>query len=417
MALSPQTQKHAFLFTVSLGVILGLCLLMRLWFSLPTTELKTALGDDPSAKPTIEFENGASFSDGKVRIGGEEMEIRRVTKEGFPMTQGRAVVQNPNTFQVMARGSNSTTITSHAVGAQVEPVATLFFPENNASFGEAVDDLFYLILWITGIAFILTEAFFLFCCLGFWDRPGRVAQYTHGNHTFELAATLGVVVILVLLALWQNDMWTEMKQAMPAQSKNMTFEASWKDQGPTGTGMNRAPVEVQIVALRYKWFFRYPGWDGQYGTFDDITTATLTIPVDREILFHLRSMDVIHRFFLPNFRVKQDAVPGMAIPGWFKAMRTGRFQIMCAELCGAEHTTMGSFMDVIPQEDFYNWVQNQSGESAIANLGINPHDPDHDPADADPSPRPEWYGGNSKYWWWWDSNPVKTGYAEDYGRK
>jgi cytochrome c oxidase subunit 2 len=208
-----------------------------------------------------------------------------------------------------------------------------------------------------------------------------------------------------------------MKQDMPIQAKNMTFEAAWNDQGPTGTGLNRPAVEVQVVALRYKWFFRYPGWDGQYGTFDDITTSTLTVPVDREILLHLRSMDVLHSFFLPNFRVKQDVVPGMAIPSWFKALRTGHFPIMCAELCGPEHTTMGSFLDVVSQDDFFEWVKAQSVESAFGNLGVNPYAEDYDPSESDPSPRPDWYGGNSKYWWWWDSNPVRVGYAEEYARK
>ena len=160
-----------------------------------------------------------------------------------------------------------------------------------------------------------------------------------------------------------------------------------------------APVHIQVVGVRFKWYFRHAGLDGKFATEDDVPEASLTIPAGREILMHFRSQDVIHSFFLPNFRVKQDVVPGMAIPGWFEAMREGTFQIMCAELCGEGHTTMGTKLNVVSTDAYRAFIREKSAEWAEANDG---------------EARSTWGGIEGKFWWWWDLNPTNIGYADAY---
>src|SRR3954469_25116554 len=102
-----------------------------------------------------------------------------------------------------------------------------------------------------------------------------------------------------------------------------------KDNTPT------SPPTAEVNASQFDWRFRYPGADGKLGTADDIENPfEFVVPVHEEVLFILRSRDVIHSFFVPYFRLKQDAVPGMAIPVWFEATQEGTYDLVCAELCG-----------------------------------------------------------------------------------
>lgn len=425
MAISPEQKKHGVVLAGSLIAIIALCWLMRVSFDLPTTTLKDALpAEQPTAAAPQYFEvaDGAAFNGmGKMLIGGEggeEIEIQRVTADNGAIVKGAQVLENPNRFKVLRRGMNGTEIRAHAAGATVSYTEgeTFFFPENNASFGDDVDELFYLILWITGIAFILTEAFFLFCVICFWDKPGAKAEYTHGHHKFEMGATLVVVTILVLLALWQNEMWTQMKQVMPIA---MTGTADFETQEAEADRITAAaikrypddlearadaiakapPIHVQVVGVRFKWYFRYPGLDGKFATPDDVVSGGMKVPAGRDVLLHFRSQDVIHSFFLPNYRVKQDVVPGMNIPGWFRPEHEGRFQIMCAELCGEGHTTMGTTLEVVSTDEYRQWIRTKSEEWAENNDG---------------EMRRDWWGIEGKFWWWWDANPVKVGYARKY---
>ena len=115
---------------------------------------------------------------------------------------------------------------------------------------------------------------------------------------------------------------------------------------------------VEVVARQFEWRLRYPGRDNMLGTRDDLfLTNDLHLPVDEDILIQLKSMDVLHSFFLPNFRIKQDAVPGMKIPVWFKATETGAFDIVCAELCGWGHYKMKGRVTIESRADFDRWLE------------------------------------------------------------
>jgi cytochrome c oxidase subunit 2 len=115
-------------------------------------------------------------------------------------------------------------------------------------------------------------------------------------------------------------------------------------------------VKVEILAQQWAWTFRYAGPDGKFGTEDDYTSINeLRIPVGRPVIVRMRSLDVIHSFYLPNFRVKQDVVPGTTSQLWFQATEAGTFDIGCAQHCGANHYKMHAKLVIEPQDSYVRW--------------------------------------------------------------
>jgi cytochrome c oxidase subunit 2 len=169
--------------------------------------------------------------------------------------------------------------------------------------------------------------------------------------------TVVPAAILVFLAVYQMGLWGEIKAA----------------EAPDNAGA----VKVQIFAKRFEWNFRYPGADGAFGTPDDpVTSGVLVVPVNRPVNATLRSMDVIHSFFLPNLRFKQDAVPGLTSHIWFRpnkksadrapvrdrngeARKLPYFDVVCAEICGNAHTTMAARMYVVSDEDYEKFLRGE----------------------------------------------------------
>src|SRR5205085_1750534 len=108
---------------------------------------------------------------------------------------------------------------------------------------------------------------------------------------------------------------------------------------------------------QFEWRLRYPGEDGIIGTKDDVLDVNeLHVPLGEETLVALKSMDVLHSFFLPNMRVKQDAVPGMKIPVWFRPVREGEYDIPCAELCGWGHYKMKGRLTVESRQQYEKYL-------------------------------------------------------------
>jgi len=102
----------------------------------------------------------------------------------------------------------------------------------------------------------------------------------------------------------------------------------------------------------------YPGPDGKNGTSDDFTVRNqLHVTVNEPVAVELSSEDVIHSFFVPEWRLKQDAVPGREINVWFKAIKPGRYELPCAELCGPGHSGMVNWVNVLSDADYQKWVQ------------------------------------------------------------
>lgn len=212
-----------------------------------------------------------------------------------------------------------------------------WLPPDISTYGPQIDSLFWLIFWITAITFVLVEGALVVFLIQYRHRPGRQATYTHGNNTLEIAWTIAPSIILVVLALLSRGLWHEIKQTVPPSK-----------------------YPVQVTAKQFNWEITYPGPDGKFGTGDDKTLENdLNVPVNEVIELHLRSRDVIHSFFIPVARFKQDMLPGRELRGWFQATKTGRFEIPCAELCGFGHSGMLGHLTVHSSEDYAKWVQGQ----------------------------------------------------------
>ena len=178
-------------------------------------------------------------------------------------------------------------------------------PENLSTFGGSIARLFYVILWITGFFFVLVQGLLLLFVVGYRRREGRRAHYTHGNTALEIIWTVIPALILVGLTFASQRVWASIREARPD-----------------------AATEIEVLAEQFAWNIRYPGPDGAFGTGDDLTTINqLHVPAGEPVLIHLTSKDVIHSFFVPQLRIKQDAVPGLDGRLWFEATGTRQLEI------------------------------------------------------------------------------------------
>ena len=215
------------------------------------------------------------------------------------------------------------------------PGMRAWFPESVSTYGVEIDRLFMIILWITGTIFVLLEGALLWFLIRYRHRSGRSAAYVHGNHVAEIIWTVIPAVIVCWLALSSQRVWARIRGTPPAHQ-----------------------LEVEVLAEQFAWNIRYPGPDGRFGSPDDIETINqLHIPVNQVVLVHLKSKDVIHGFFLPEFRFKQDAVPGLTGRVWLEATKTGKFEIVCAELCGLGHYRMRGYLTIESPQAFRAWLE------------------------------------------------------------
>jgi cytochrome c oxidase subunit 2 len=209
-----------------------------------------------------------------------------------------------------------------------------WLPENVSTFGGEIDWLFHLIYAITAITGILVFVALIAFLVMYRDRPGRRARYTHGNTTLEIVWTVVPALILVVLTFLSVPAGTKIKMSQP----------------PTD-------FVVLVDAKQFNWQVYYPGPDGKFGTEDDKKFLDeMHVPVNKPIKVILKSQDVIHSFFVPNFRIKQDAVPGRTIGAWFDATKPGKYEWPCAELCGFGHSGMKGWIYVHTPEEYAKWA-------------------------------------------------------------
>jgi len=207
-----------------------------------------------------------------------------------------------------------------------------WFPEVVTTYGGDVDKLFLVILSLVAIFFVLTESIFIYCILFFSGSRDKKATFTHGSHKLEMFWTAIPAVLLMFIALYQMDDWADIK---------------YDSKRP-----KEAPI-ARVWAAQFDWHIQYPGEDGIFDTQDDIDNPfEFVVPVNTNVVFDLRSRDVIHSFFVPEFRLKQDAMPGMEIPVWFNVNKIGEYDLICAELCGWGHYKMAGRVKVVSQKDF-----------------------------------------------------------------
>jgi len=215
----------------------------------------------------------------------------------------------------------------------VEPVST---------YAGSIDNLILLILVLVGFWFLAAEGMFFWLLWRFRARPGVKAQYLTGKEkhvkrwiTIPHALIIVCDVVIIVAAV---KAWYEVKQTMPP-----------------------ADHSVRVVAQQWAWGFVHEGPDGKLGTADDIKTVDdLHVEVGKVYHFELESRDVVHSFFVPVFRLKQDVIPGRTINGWFKATKTGTYDITCAEICGIGHGLMPARVIVQTPADYDAWVEQSS---------------------------------------------------------
>ncbi len=195
----------------------------------------------------------------------------------------------------------------------------MWLPKDVSEHGYMIDHLFNFILVLTGIVFLGTElVMFWFLWKYDSDTNTEPVKFTHGSHNLEIVWTILPAATLLFIAIYQMNAWADVKLRKP-------------DMPPT----------CRVIARQFEWRIQYPGKDGVLDSLDDVHHVNdLHIPVNEMILVQLESMDVLHDFFLPNLRIKQDAVPGMTIPVWFRATEEGLYDLVCAELCGWGHYKM-----------------------------------------------------------------------------
>ena len=216
----------------------------------------------------------------------------------------------------------------------------IWLPEGITTTAPEIDQLFYLVLTITGIAFCLVQVTLVWFLVRYRRREGRRATYTHGNTAVEIIWTVIPTLILAFLAFHSQRVWAKVRGTPPPPD-----------------------VEIEVTGEQFAWNIRYAGADGMLNSADDITTINqLHLPVQQTVLVHIKSKDVIHSFFVPQFRMKQDAVPGLTSRMWVSATKTGNFEIACAELCGLGHYRMRGFLVIETPEAFQSWLAQQFAE-------------------------------------------------------
>jgi cytochrome c oxidase subunit 2 len=283
-----------------------------------------------------------------------------------------------------------------------------WLPKNVSSFGDRVDGLFYLILWITGFFFILTEALLVYFLYAYTGTPGQkapaiaadaplqpslvttlirpLANLIHDQHRLELAWSIVPAGILLYIGIAQIGAWEEIKY----QSK-MPIPGQQTQQ-------------IEVSARQFEWRVRYPSpermaqWESMPKLAEDFAknpheddvwvVNQVHVWKDNKVLVHLNTKDVIHSFYFPNLRLKQDALPGKTIPVWFMVNEANTvknndrwvdgylfkdgtttpapeqvWELACAELCGWGHYKMLGRLYVHPtKQDFLDWLQQARSE-------------------------------------------------------
>ncbi|MAT14011.1 MAG: cytochrome c oxidase subunit II [Planctomyces sp.] len=226
-----------------------------------------------------------------------------------------------------------------------------WFPgEAKSPIGARIDDLFYLILVLTGVVFVGTQV-----ALGYvlWRassvKADDKAWYTHGNHKLELIWTVIPALVLLFIAFKQMDVWAEFRIVDRVAEE-----------------IRNNPV-AEVTARQFEWRMRYPAPGKKLGIIpapDDMHQVNeLVLPVGRKVVINLRTEDVQHSFFAPQFRVKQDAVPGKMIPVWFEVTEPGEYDLVCAELCGWGHYKMRAVIRALPEAEYQTFLAELYEES------------------------------------------------------
>lgn len=216
------------------------------------------------------------------------------------------------------------------------------------SFARDVDGLVLIVTLMVGFWLVLAEVVLFWLIFRYRARDGVASQYVTGtmpqHKRWITIPHLLVLLCDVFIIVAAVRVWVHIKQTLPP-----------------------ADQTVRVIGQQWTWVFQHPGPDGRLDTPDDLrTTDELHVEVDKTYHFQLQSKDVLHSFSVPVFRLKQDAVPGRTITGWFQPTRTGVHDIQCAEICGIGHGVMGARIHIETAAQHAAWVGGQSGAAPVA---------------------------------------------------
>lgn len=245
----------------------------------------------------------------------------------------------------------------------VWPFQDHWFPKDISSHGHVIDGLFDFIMYLTGAIFLGT-GLAMFYFLWKYDAKNNSDDvvFMHGSHTLEIIWSILPAATLLFIAIYQMESWAEAKIERPAMYAG--------PDGVVGTADDSAPV--QVTGRQFEWRVQYAGKDETLGTPDDLYTVNdLHLPVNEEAVIAIKSMDVLHSFFVPNVRIKQDVVPGMKQYIWFMPTEEGTYDIVCAELCGWGHYKMKGRMTVESRSKYEAWLKQLESEQNLAEFEAN----------------------------------------------
>jgi len=243
---------------------------------------------------------------------------------------------------------------------------TWWLPVDISAHGQAIDRQLSETMVTSGVLFVLSQFALALFVWRYADRgDGRKAKTFPGGVTpMVLFATVLVGAEILALTFVGSKVWAGIYQTPP-------------DPGS---------LQIDVQSEQFAFYFRYPGPDGKFGAThpelineanenyfgldpahdvsarDDIVVPTLTIPVNRPIALTLRAKDVSHAFYVPELRIQQDFVPGLAIPLHFTATDTGKHEIVCTQLCGLGHYNMRAYIEVISQAEFDQWLKDKAAQ-------------------------------------------------------
>ena len=235
-----------------------------------------------------------------------------------------------------------------------------WMPENASEGGVLIDQLIWFILFLTGGVFVLTQLVYIFFIVKYRARKGVPATYSHGNNRLEIIWTAIPTAIFIGLWGYSNHLWWDVLHATPPANS----------------------LQVGVAAYQFGFSFQYPGADGKLGKAeasfvsndnqfgndpddpdakDNFSSSVLEIVVNRPVHVRLDSKDVIHGFYIPQFRIYQDIVPGRMIDWvWFTPTKIGKYTLACSQLCGSGHYNMQAQIEVVSEADFEKWYQEKA---------------------------------------------------------
>jgi len=211
-----------------------------------------------------------------------------------------------------------------------------------SNFVETVDSVFLLSVAICVFFLVLITTLIIVFSIKYNRKKNKKAVNIHGHALLEITWTT-IPTILVLILFWYG--WVGYKEMVDVPENAMT---------------------VEVTAQMWKWSFKYE--NGRQ-------TDSLYIPVNKPVKLVLKSVDVIHGFFVPAFRIKRDVLPGTQRTAWFIAENTGRYVITCAQYCGLNHSNMFSGIVAMPDNEFNTWYAAKQDSSQQMNKSLNSENP------------------------------------------